>query len=108
MAVQENTIEGAFYKTMEHEFGIDNRLLKSLHKLAAVSDIEKMIQEIVSQNFHGRSTDVIYRYMKNKLVYLPLEITYSRPYDIDRFHVFRARSNVNEREGEILSWFYSL
>jgi hypothetical protein len=65
--------------------------------LEAATDLDERINQVLAKDWSGMGIDDRLRYLKDRLIYLPTEGTYTRPYTIDRFPVFRARSGIDER-----------
>jgi|SRR5579863_198774 len=89
-------------ETKRRPFAIeDSASAKRVHKLMGAADLQDRMARIRSKNFAGRSPSVIVRYLQTQLIYAPFETTFTRPYTIDRFPVYRARANIDERSENV-------
>lgn len=93
--------EFASNQAEKHQFTIDSYWAERLRKLVGITDIQDRMARIRSKDFSGRPHSVIRRYLQNQLVYLPFETTITRPYNIDRFPIYRARANIDENKENV-------
>lgn len=104
MDEQEADGPGGYSGVHENErsrFVIDPVLVKRIRKLLETTDLQERMAAIRLKDFTGRSPSVIYRYLREKLVYFPFETTFTRPYNIDRFPVYRGRLNIDLHQENI-------
>jgi hypothetical protein len=69
--------------------------------LSSVNDLENRLAEILKKDFSGYSQDQILSTLNDKLVYFPLHATYSIPYNIERYPVYRVRMGIDESKEDI-------
>ena len=75
---------------------VEKELLPALEKLAEITDLEERFDAIRNTDFRTVTPEETYWGMAKALIYMPPEVTMSRPYNIDRFPFYRARVNLNE------------
>ena len=78
-------------------FSIDECLLPALERLANLTDLDERLAAIRSTDFRGAEPEDVYSSITNAIVFSPLEVSVSRPYNIDRFPLYRARTHVTRK-----------
>jgi hypothetical protein len=89
---------------MEHSYRVDARLRSLLDELSKIPDLEERLKAVLLADLGGEGPDAIYNRLAEAAIYLPPELTVTKPYNIDRFPVFRVRKNVDDDMENMALW----